>query len=144
MHLFWHSFDLAVTRFSGRKAPEPSEADPVTREAYSAELISFGFWPGDPNTEDASFYSYTHPEPEGLREYRLHPGAAHWLERANGSLAILAYDAVRQSDEPRANLLGFLESAYRAGASAGGWNTAELTSSFCPSPDRIDELYLDC
>lgn len=74
VHLFWHSFDLAVTRFSGRKAPEPSEADPVTREAYSAELISFGFWPGDPNTEDASFYSYTHPEPGVCESIDCTPG----------------------------------------------------------------------
>jgi len=101
VHLFWHSFDLAVTRFSGRRAFPPADADPVTREAYSAELISFGFWPGDPTTEDAAFYSYTHPEPDGLRDHPLHPESAYWRERTNDSLAILPYDAVRRSSHPR-------------------------------------------
>src|ERR687894_1130893 len=78
VQLYWHSFDLAVTRFSGRRAPVRSGADPVTREAYSHEVISFGFWPGDPSFREPAFYSYTAPEPEGLTEEPLHPPAASW------------------------------------------------------------------
>ena len=76
VQLYWHSFDLAVTRFSGRRAPEREGADTVTREAYSHEVISFGFWPGDENVRAPAFYSYTAPEPEGLTEQPLRPEAA--------------------------------------------------------------------
>ncbi len=80
VHLFWHSFDLAVTRFSGRRAQLPEDTDPVTREAYSHEVISFGFWAGDENVREAAFYSYTAPEPEGLTGQPLKPEAASWRE----------------------------------------------------------------
>jgi hypothetical protein len=132
VHLFWHSFDLAVSRFSGRSAPAPEGADSVTREAYSEEVISFGFWPGDAEAPEASFYSYTHPEPDGLREQPLVPAAAGWVERGDGSLALLPYDAVRESPDPRATLLGFLESAYRAGAGLREWDVEALQSSYRP------------
>ena len=95
VHLFWHSLDLAYTRFSGRRAPEAADLDPVSREAYSHEVISFGFWAGDDRITEPSFYAYTAPEPPGLREQPLHPETAHWQEGPTGSLALLSYDEVR-------------------------------------------------
>jgi Family of unknown function (DUF5996) len=123
VQLYWHSFDLAVTRFSGRRAPVRSGADPVTREAYSHEVISFGFWPGDPSFREPAFYSYTAPEPEGLTEEPLHPPAASWQE---GGTALLTYEEVRSSGSPRETLLGFLQSAYEAGAKTAGWDVEEF------------------
>jgi Family of unknown function (DUF5996) len=134
VHLFWHSLDLALTRFSGRRAPVPTDADPVTREAYGAEVISFGFWAGDRNVREPSYYSYTAPEPAGLRERVLAPAGAHWVEQGAGSLALLQYEAVRGAADPRETLLEFLESAYEAGADAAGWDRDHLTSSWCPLP----------
>ncbi len=137
VHLFWHSFDLAVTRFSGRPAP-PLDADEVTREAYSAEVISFGFWPGDDRVEDAAFYSYTAPEPAGLREQPLACG--EWVEQRSGSLALLPYETVRTARDPRTTLLAFLESAYEAGARLAGWDAASFESSWCPTPEQLRVL----
>jgi hypothetical protein len=120
-HLFWHSFDLAHARFSGRPAPPIPGADRVTAEAYSHELIAFGWWPGDERrTPYPAFYSYTAPEPPGLRDRPLPAGAA-WQDTGSGSLAVLPYDAVRTAADPAAALLGFFEAAYRAGADTGGW-----------------------
>jgi hypothetical protein len=129
VHLFWHSLDLSVTRFSGRRAPAVDGIDPVSREAYSHEVISFGFWAGDAQIPEAAFYSYTAPEPAGLREQPLAPPAARWLEQGTGSLAVLPYEAVRSSTDPKAVLLAFLEGAYQAGARLGGWDTEGLASS---------------
>ena len=126
VQLYWHSFDLAVTRFSGRRAPERPDADPVTREAYSHEVISFGFWPGDQNVREPAFYSYTAPEPEGLTEQPLRPPAASWQE---GGTALLTYEEVRKSDSPRETLLEFLQSAYEAGAKTAGWNMEEFRTT---------------
>jgi len=138
VHFFWHGFDLAVTRFSGRPSGN-SSADPVTREAYSHEVISFGFWPGDDNVPDAAYYSYTAPEPEGLREQPLAVGG--WVPTgASSSLAIVPYEEVRTSEDPRRTLLAFCESAYEAGARLAGWDTAAFTSSACPSPGELREL----
>lgn len=120
VHLFWHSLDLAMARFSGRDAP-PLEADPVTREAYSREMIAFGFWAGDDDRPDAAFYSYTAPEPAGLRDRPLAGG--DWLDAGNGSLAVMPYESVRTSRDPRTTLLAFYQSAYEAGAGAAGWDT---------------------
>jgi len=128
VQLFWHSFDLAVTRFSGRRAPPLPDADAVTREAYTHEVVSFGFWAGDDNVREPSYYSYTAPEPPGLRERPLQPDAAHWTEQ----LALLPYEAVRTARDPKATLLAFLESAYEAGADAAGWDRKDLESSWCP------------
>lgn len=130
-HLYWHSFDLALTRFGGRRAPPLPDTDPVTREAYSHELISFGFWAGDENVREPAYYSYPAPEPEGLRRRRLHPDEAFWSTHGSGALALLPYDAVRGAADPRTALLAFLESAYRAGADASGWDRSELESSWC-------------
>ena len=137
VHLFWHSFDLAVTRFSGRPAPQ-MDADRVTREAYTHEVISFGFWPGDDTLGDAAYYSYTAPEPAGLRDHPLPAGT--WTESGTGSLAILPYEAVRTSRAPRTTLLAFCQSAYEAGARLAGWDTASFTSTWCPTPNQLHEL----
>lgn len=142
IHLFWHSFDLAYSRFSGRRAPELADADQVTREAYSHEVISFGFWAGDENIAEPSVYSYTAPEPPGLRDHELHPASARWQEGPTGSLAILAFDEIRTAAEPRRALLGFLQSAYEAGVEAAGWPADELASSACPSPAELRRLRL--
>ncbi|QIN78408.1 hypothetical protein GBA65_07580 [Rubrobacter marinus] len=123
VHLYWHSFDLAVTRFSGKRAPLPEGTDPVTREAYSHEVISCGFWPGDRNVPEPAFYSYTAPEPGGLTEQLLSPDAAAWQE---GGAALLPYEEVRSSASPRDTLLGFLQSAYEAGAKTANWYAADL------------------
>jgi hypothetical protein len=136
VQLFWHSLDLAVTRFGGREAPAMPSADRVTREAYSHEVISFGFWAGDDNVREPTYYSYTAPEPDGLRERPLRPEAATWGEQGQSSLAVLPYDSVRTSDDPRATLLDFLETAYEAGADAAGWDRAALASSWCPPEIR--------
>lgn len=140
VHLFWHSFDLALTRFSGREAPPMSGVDPVTREAYSHELISFGFWAGDRDVREAAFYSYTAPEPDGLSRRSLQPPQARWLEQRSGRLAFLPYEAVRAASDPRRALLAFLQSAYDAGSSAAGWDRAALTSSFCPPVSQLEHL----
>jgi hypothetical protein len=137
IHLFWHSFDLAVTRFSGRPAP-PIAADTVTQEAYSQEVISFGFWAGDDNVPDAAYYSYTSPEPDGLRNQPLPAG--DWITSRNGSLAILPYDAVRTARDPRRSLLAFLQGAYQAGARLAGWDTSAFESRWCPAPSQLREL----
>jgi len=139
VHLFWHSFDLAVSRFSGRPAP-PLDADAVTREAYADEVISFGFWAGDDTIAEPSFYSYTAPEPAGLRGQPLTGGA--WIDSGTASLALLPYEAVRTAADPRRALLGFLQSAYEAGARAAGWDAAALESSWCPTPTELEELVL--
>ncbi len=121
VQLFWHSFDLAVTRFSGRRAPERDGADRVTREAYSHEVISFGFWPGDRNVRAPAFYSYTAPEPQGLTDEALRPEGAFWAPE--GGTALLMYDDLRGKDSPKPALLEFWESAYQAGAKTAGWDT---------------------
>jgi hypothetical protein len=132
VQLFWHSLDLAVTRFSGKRAPSLPGADPITQEAYSHEVVSFGFWAGDENVREPTYYSYTAPEPPGLRDRPLRPDEAFWADQGAGSLARLPYETVRNAADPKAMLLDFLESAYQAGAGAAGWDVAELASSWCP------------
>lgn len=132
VHLFWHGLDLAVTRFSGRRLPEAQGGDPVSREAYSEEVISFGFWPGDANVGRPTFYSYTAPEPPGLDEQPLSPDGAFWAEVGAGHQARLWYDDVRSAVSPRAALLSFLQSAYEAGAAAAHWDVEELAWSWAP------------
>lgn len=126
VHFFWHSFDLAVTRFSGRRAPVAAEADPVTRDAYSHEVISAGFWFGDDHVPQPAFYTYVHPEPEGLAEEPLLPDPAAWHAQNGTHMALLLYDHWRMSPDPRAAALEFLESAYVAGAKRASWPRSEL------------------
>jgi hypothetical protein len=121
VHMFWHSFDLAVTRFSGRPAPPMPDADPVTREAYSEEVVSFGFWPGDQDVREATLYAYAAPEPPGLARHDLEPAAAHWIPNGGSHTAHLSFEAVRTDDDPRSAALAFLESVFRAASEAGDW-----------------------
>lgn len=128
-HLFWGGFDLAVTRFSGRKAPlhrggVPNLPDRVTREAYSHEVASAGFWLGGSGLDEAAFYAYGHPSPETLAQHRIAPEAAHW--HAPLSEFVLPYAAVRAAAEPDASVLEFLQSGYEAVASELGWDRAAL------------------
>jgi len=140
VHLFWHGLDLAVARFSGRRAPNPPEGNAVDREAYTHEVVAFGWWAGDEKVKEPTYYSYTSPEPAGLRQQALHPDQAFWAEEGRYPAALLPYDAVRRSAEPRAALLAFLESAYQAGAATAGWDQADLASSWCPAPPELDRL----
>jgi hypothetical protein len=127
-HFFWGSFDLAVTRFSGRKAPPhpggvPHLPDAVAREAYSHEVSSAGFWPGSDVVPRAAFYSYAYPEPPGYRTQRVTPGAA--FDPKLGEF-ILPYDTVRAAGDPDALLLDFLQTSYEAAADCGHWDRAAL------------------
>ena len=128
VHHFWHTFDIAHTRFSDRYVDQPLTADPVTREAYSREVISFGFWFGDDRLGEPAFYAYTTPEPPGLADQPLQPAAAWWMPRNGSHLAVLGYDDARVGDDPRATVLGFYESAYQAGARLAGWDIGRLAS----------------
>jgi hypothetical protein len=125
VHLWWGSFDHAVTRFSGRPAPPhpggiPGLPDAITREAYSHEVSSAGFWPGSPAWPEAAFYSYAYPSPAGFDAARIEPPEARWV--ATLGEWILPYDVVRRAADPEATLLRFLETTYRAAADLGGWD----------------------
>ncbi len=124
VHFFWGSFDLAASRFSGRRAPERPGADATTREAYSHEVSSAGFWPGGGEVKGAAFYSYTAPEPAGFAESKALPEKAYydWGVRE----FLLPYDDVRGAESPREALLDFFQSTYEAGANLGGWDRASL------------------
>jgi hypothetical protein len=131
VHFFWGSFDLAVTRFSGRKAPlhpggVPGLPDAVAREAYSHEVSSAGFWPGSEAFPQAAFYSYAYPEPRGFRDRPVAAGAA--FDATLGEF-ILPYDTVRAAADPDALLLEFLLTTYVAAADAGDWDRAALECS---------------
>jgi hypothetical protein len=124
VHFFWGSFDLAVSRFSGRLAPERPGADYITREAYSHEVSSVGFWPGAGDVKDAAFYSYTVPEPQGFKEARVRPASAYYHKQISEFL--LMYKDVRKSESPTGALLDFCQSTYEAGASLGNWDRKAL------------------
>jgi hypothetical protein len=124
VHFFWGSFDLAVTRFSGRPAPKREGADSIMREAYSHEVSSVGFWPGDSRLPLPSFYSYAAPEPPGFRTARLGPPGTYYNEPLGGFY--LHYDDVRAAPDPRSTLLEFCQSTYAAAANLGGWDRAAL------------------
>jgi hypothetical protein len=123
IHFFWGSFDLASTRFSGRRAPERPGADPITREAYSHEVISAGFWPGGGEVKGAAFYAYAAPEPNGFKAASVRPAKAFYSPLGE---FLLMYDDVRQSVNPEQALLEFLQTTYEAGANLGGWPRKEL------------------
>jgi hypothetical protein len=124
VHFFWGSFDLAVTRFSGRRAPERSGADVITREAYSHELSSVGFWPGGGSVQDAAFYSYAAPQPQGFNDEQARPDAAFY-DRQLGEF-LLMYDDVRKAESPTASLLAFCQSTYEVAATLGKWDRSTL------------------
>jgi hypothetical protein len=132
VHFFWGSADLAVTRFSGRRAPQhpggvPGLPDRITHEAYSHEVASSGFWPGGGSIQYAAFYSYAYPEPEGYAGAIVKPEAAFYSTDLREF--ILPYDAVRQSADPDATLLKFLQTTYEAAANLGNWDRAALERS---------------
>jgi hypothetical protein len=131
VHFFWGSFDLAVSRFSGRRAPERAGADAVTREAYSHEVSSVGFWPGGGDVKEAVFYSYTVPEPQGFKEASVKPGTARYDKQLNEFL--LNYEDVRKAGSPTAALLEFCQSTYDAGATLGNWDRAALERQLFPA-----------
>jgi hypothetical protein len=129
VHLFWGSFDLAVTRFSGRRAPLhpggiPHLPDAVTREAYSHEVSSAGFWPGGGGVDEPSFYAYAYPTPAHFADAVVSPPAARF-EPALGEF-VLPYQAVRSASDPDAVLLAFLQTTYAAAADLAGWDRAAL------------------
>jgi hypothetical protein len=132
VHLFWGSFDLVVTRFSGRPAPlhpggVPGLPDNVTQEAYSHEVSSAGFWPGGKGVDVPAFYSYAYPAPPGFADARPRPEGAYYDKNLREFL--LPYDVVRRSRTPEAALLAYLESTYNAAADLGGWPRKDLE---CP------------
>ena len=132
VHLFWGSFDLAVTRFSGRPAPRhpggvPGLPDAVTREAYSHEVSSAGFWPGGMGVDEAAFYSYAYPTPEGFAKAKVRPAAAFFDTKLGEFL--LPYEAVQKARDPRSDLMDFLQSTYEAAAELGRWDRAALECS---------------
>jgi hypothetical protein len=124
VHFFWGSFDLAVTRFSGRRAPERPGADRVTREAYSHEVSSAGFWPGGGDIKGPAFYSYASPEPPGFAEQAVRPNAALYHPQLKEFL--LMYDDVRTAASPKQALLDFLQSTYEATADLAHWDRKAL------------------
>lgn len=133
VHFFWGSFDLAVTRFSGRRAPEhpggiPNLADWVTREAYSRECSSFGFWPGSGAVQEPAFYAYAYPEPAGYQQYPIRPEEAYYSEEMREY--ILPYEAVRNASDPDQMIHEFLQATYVACAERGHWDREELEHDY--------------
>ena len=124
VHFFWGSFDLAVTRFSGRRAPDRPGADAITREAYSHEVISHGFWPGGGAVAEPAFYAYAAPEPQGFKTARVRPAAAFYS--GDFSEFILPYEAIRTAASPEADLTAFLASTYGAAADLANWDRQQL------------------
>lgn len=124
VHFFWGSFDLAVTRFSGRRAPERPGADSITREAYSHEVISHGWWPGGGAVNEPAFYAYASPEPAGLKTAAIQPAAAFYSQDL--SEFVLPYEAVRRAADPAADLRAFLRTSYEAAARLANWDRAGL------------------
>jgi hypothetical protein len=132
VHFFWGSFDLAVTRFSGRRAPQhpggvPHLPDAVTREAYSHEVSSLGFWPGNEMMPDPIFYSYAYPAPPGFAEAKVQPAFATYNPQLKEF--VLSYDQMRQAESPDAALLEFARSTYDAASTLGNWDRAALTEA---------------
>jgi hypothetical protein len=124
LHFFWGGFDLAVTRFSGRRAPDRPDADAVTRESYSHEVISHGWWPGTGAVNYPAFYAYAAPEPEGFKTAPILPAAAFYSTEM--SIFVLPYDAVRESATPDADVRAFLKTTYEAGATLANWDRDTL------------------
>ena len=124
VHFFWGSFDLAVTRFSGRRAVLPKDADALTREGYSHECISCGFWPGDRRFPHPAFYSYTAPKPSGLEKESVLPDTGHW-DTQLGEF-ILKYDDARTAQAPEKDILNFCQTTYEAGAKLAQWDRDAL------------------
>jgi hypothetical protein len=128
VHFFWGSFDLAVSRFSGKRAPVPPNADVITKEGYSHEVSSVGFWPGDGDViKDAAFYAYIAPEPAGYKDSKVLPAKAYYSTEKKEFF--LMYDDVRLSGSPEKTLLDFCQSTYEAAANLANWNRADLEAN---------------
>ncbi|WP_299478239.1 DUF5996 family protein [uncultured Roseibium sp.] len=125
VHLYWHSFDLVVTRFSGRAHPLEGGTQ-SDREAYSHEVISIGFWPGDDTFPEAAFYGYAYPEPSGMNQVPLRPGSALWAEKNGGALAILKYEDARTAMDPADAIRSFLDSLYDGASEKANWPVSDL------------------
>ncbi|PIQ61729.1 MAG: hypothetical protein COV99_08595 [Bacteroidetes bacterium CG12_big_fil_rev_8_21_14_0_65_60_17] len=125
VHLFPHHMDMALTRFSGRRLPEMAEGEGAGVE-YEHEIVSFGFWMGDDNVPDPSFYGYAWPSPDGAAEAHLSPGSARWDVAGPRPMALLSWEDVRLSGNPRRAALDFLESTFRAVATSSGWDREAL------------------
>jgi len=126
VHLFWHHADLALTRFSGNPAPELKGGTKVDKEAYSHEVISFGFWVGDDVMREPAFYAYSYPEPENIAQTDLQPAAANWADKYGYTMALLKFEDIRNADNPQQQLLTFLQSAYDNFSQQAGWKVSEL------------------
>lgn len=138
VHFFWGSFDLAVTRFSGRTAPPhpggiPNFPDDVAREAYSHEVTSVGFWPGNRQAPDPVFYAYAYPTPEGFPVATVDPPAAFWLDDLGEF--VLPYAALASTDDPDSELLAFFETTHRAAADLADWDRDALECAHPEGPD---------
>lgn len=135
VHIYWHHLDLVVTRFSGKKLPPMDAAARVLeKDTYSHEQISFGFWAGDKNVREPMYYSYTYPSPKGIDEETLQPEGSKWQDSNGSPMALLSYETVKNSSNPRKAVLDFLESAYQAGAKRADWNIGGLT---VPDLDKL-------
>ncbi|MFB9055628.1 DUF5996 family protein [Mariniflexile ostreae] len=126
VHIYWHHFDLVVTRFSGNRGPNMETTSQVELEAYSHELISFGFWFGDDNIKEPAFYSYTYPAPEHIEKEPLQPKSAKWQDSNGSPMALLLYKDLLKSEHPKQDILNFMESSYQAGATLAGWDLEDL------------------
>lgn len=129
VQLYWHSFDLVVTRFNGRAYPLAG-GTASDREAYSHEVISVGFWPGDDTFQQAAFYGYAYPEPDGLADARLEPSSAFWTQKNGGILATLTYDAAIAEADPGKAIAGFLDSLYAGAANKANWPVQDLRQQY--------------
>lgn len=129
VQLYWHSFDLVVTRFSGDAHPLEGGTQ-SDREAYSHAVISVGFWPGDDSFPHAAFYGYAYPEPAGINQTPLQPDAAQWADKNGGALAVLKYEDIRGSDHPGREIGAFLDSLYDGAAAKSDWPAQELEHAY--------------
>jgi hypothetical protein len=127
VQLYWHHMDIVVTRFSGKKGPAlPEDSTTANKDAYSHEVISFGFWAGDEQMRAPAFYSYTYPSPSGLERQPLQPITAKFVDNNGSPMALLMYDDLLKEKDSEEVLLSFMESAYTAGATLAGWNMTDL------------------
>jgi hypothetical protein len=143
VQLYWHSFDLVVTRFSGRAHPLEGGTQ-SDREAYSHEVISIGFWPGDDSFQQAAFYGYAYPEPEGLSAVPLQPEAGVWAEKNGGALAVLPYAAAIAEADPATAIMSFLDSLYEGAAQTAGWALEDFNHERLSARHDRGRAYISC
>ncbi len=124
--IYWHHFDLVVSRFSGRRAPKMDTTSQVELQAYSHEMISFGFWFGDETIKEPAFYSYTYPSPQNINQEPLLPKTAKWVDSNGSPMALLLYKDIIKSENPKQNILDFLQTSYEAGAKLANWDIEAL------------------